>query len=214
MTGVAQNDRIQARACARPGTELFEVGRETSTMVYVYSCTGENGEFDSEANYTIGSGCDADSLWAFSSAVDCQGESASVRADLHKQFATITLSVSGYDKQDGYPYTLEVSGEIIGMDIRTLDPLPGDFRFIPKDNGAGTFRFRLPRQNQDSGLSITVEDADGSEEFPLDKWIRLAGYDWTEPDLKDIDMVLDYAKASVSVNVSGWEDGGTVTVEI
>lgn len=153
----------------------------------------------------VGSQCD--SLYAFHTIVDATGEDAYAEVSLLKQFATVTVvfgSLSG--GLDGS--VLVVGGNTCGFDLADLSPVPGTFRFEPRpEAGASSVSFRVPRQSDDS---LTLSGIVGGVEIspiPLGRYITLMGYDWTEPELRDITVRIDLVIGNIRIDVEEWEDG-------
>ena len=46
------------------------------------------------------------------------------------------------------------------------------------------------------------------------KYIAETGYDWSEEDLKDVKVEINYANSYISINVSGWSGSYEFDVEI
>ena len=112
-------------------------------------------------------------------------------------------------------HTLEVRGEVCGIDFVTLEPVEGPFRYRTEANDEGIWSFRLPRQKEDSGLSlVTFEDGTSKDDLPLDEWILKSGYSWLDKDLKDIYINVDYAVGKVSVVIQGWVEGEYIDIKI
>ena len=64
----------------------------------------------------------------------------------------------------------------------------------------------LPRQMD---ASLVLEVNDGSEtlkNFALGEYVKACGYDWSEDDLKDISVRIDYARTKVVVEVKDWSE--------
>lgn len=212
VSGVSSERTLETRESPEARNETFEVDRDI-VRTFVCAVPGmAEGRLDGSV-YHIRDGHDAYSLWAFAGTADCRGESATVEARLHKQYATVTLRVAGEESGSPYPFTLCVNGEVCGMDMLTLSPVRGEFH-VKLEESDGSFMFNLPRQLPEDRLWLTAAHGENADTLPLGEWILEAGYDWTADDLKDIDMELDYSRASVTISVEGWEEGNSITVEI
>ncbi len=162
---------------------------------------------------SIPEGCEMDEIYAWSRDVDLKGETASVEASLHRQFAHLHLTVLFQDGEAS-PYMLRLRGNVAGMDLRDLMPVPGSFSvdFMPI---FGTYhRICVPRQKDDALVLEFLEREAGTRSgdepsgtFPIGECIREAGYDWEAEDLRDIYVEVDYALAGVSIHIEGWEEG-------
>ncbi len=159
----------------------------------------------------ISEGCEADSLRASSVGADCSGEEAVVPVEPLRQWATLFLKMET-GGTGSYPYDLRLKGSFDGIDLLSLEPHRGPFRFDPAPLGedGSEFRARLPRQGDDSiVLELRAKgspaDSEPLETLPLGEWIAASGYDWRAPSLSDIYIGVDYARAGVHVTVNDWE---------
>lgn len=162
----------------------------------------------------IPEGKQSDQIRAHAALVDCTGESARDKVELCRQYATVYLSMKGEEDVPN-PYDIEIVTDICGIDITSLSPVEGAFRFAPQSDGDGVWIFRLPRLKEDTPVTARMI-LEGSlvDEFPLDSWIRQTGYSWLERDLKEIYIGVDYAAGKVSVTVQGWEEGESMDIII
>ncbi len=159
----------------------------------------------------IPEGCESDSLWASALRIECSGEEATVPVEPAKQWATLFLKMES-SGESPYPYDIRIVGSFNGLDLMTLEPHGGAFRFTPAPRGedGSEFRARLPRQGDDSlVLELrergAAEDTPPVETFPLGEWIAESGYDWKAENLADIYIGVDYARAGIHVSVNDWE---------
>lgn len=150
-------------------------------------------------NVPYGSECD--SLYAHSVKLRCYEDNARDTIYLKKQWCTATIIVEDAEPEEEYFF--EVRGMWAGVSASGLTPLPGEFYAVPRRLDAGTFQVRLPRQGDES-LSMTLNNL---YKYSLGKIIAGSGYDWKAPDLDDIKVVIDCARAEVQVTISPWEDG-------
>lgn len=179
-------------------------GRYTLCVSQLDSGSGSDGRA------VIRRGSQADSLYAWASgAIDTDRENLDVRPSRNKQFATIYLSITSRSEMD---YNIIVSGGVNGLDLRTLEPIAGEFACRAVKDDGWYYRFRLPRQPMEAvgdGLSLEVySGSDLISEFPLGEEIMSAGYDWSAESLQDIYVDVDMNQVRLSVSVGDWEDGG------
>lgn len=50
-----------------------------------------------------------------------------------------------------------------------------------------------------------MEDDSVIRQFALGHLIIDSGYDWTAPDLQDIEVDIDYSKSDIIFSVDGWD---------
>lgn len=186
----------------------------TKGMVTSTAVTGLKESTIKGSKILIPEGSESDQIRAHSVLVDCTGESAMDKVELHRQYATVHLSMKGEDAEVN-PYDLRIIGDVCGIDITTLSPVSGAFQFSPKKDSDGTWIFRLPRQNEDTRIRAELL-LDGSvlDLLPLHEWIRQTGYSWIERDLKEIYIGVDFGQCSVSVSIQGWNEGESLDIRI
>jgi hypothetical protein len=102
------------------------------------------------------------------------------------------------------------------MDLRDLSPVDGEFKVDLKMGQDNICMFCIPRQKENGGeLRLLIHDkGEVIETIPLAEWINKMGYNWLKRDLEDIYIGVDYAKAEVSIEVQGWDEGISFKVEI
>ena len=162
----------------------------------------------------IPEGYQADMLKVHTNLVDCTGEFAKDSVQLNRQYATVYMSMKDESAKDVL-HTMEVRGEVCGIDYVTLEPVEGPFRYRTEANDEGIWSFRLPRQKESCGLSlVTFEEGTPKDDLPLDEWILKSGYSWLDKDLKDIYINVDYAIGKVSVVIQGWVEGEYVDITL
>jgi len=167
-------------------------------------CAGlSESEVEGE-NVVIGSGGQADELFIYSSLIDATGEYAEAEVVPHKQYMLLTLDLSQYEIP-GFFTGVEIIGNVCGINMVSLDPLEGDFRYILSANGSGEYKIRIPRQRDSSlELSLTKDGAHNSS-IPIGKYIVQSGYDWGAEDLDDIKVTINLNNAEVVVEVQDWD---------
>lgn len=168
----------------------------------------------SEGRFCAEVGQQVDSLFAEHALVDTDGETAGHSVNLQKSFATIGLDFK--DKEEGrIDYVLLVTGTVSGVDCRTLEPVDGLFRCSPEvlEDGRG-YRFRVPRQRDDSLTLVLSEKGETVDTIPLGVLIRKTGFDWTQGSLGDVAVVADLPASTFEVTVMAWDGPVTMTVMI
>ena len=162
----------------------------------------------------IPEGNQSDRLLVHTNIVDCTGEFARDSVELNRQYATVYLSMEDDNAKETLK-TLQVRGEVCGIDYVTLEPVEGTFSYMTESDSDGVWTFRLPRQTDSHDLKL-VTFADGVEKdcLPLDEWINKSGYSWLDKDLKDIYINVDYAIGKVSVVIQGWIEGEHIDIKL
>lgn len=187
--------------------ECFEVARGMSSflaMSGMRSCQVE-GRY-----LRVPFGSEMDEMYCFREDIDTDCESVDMDAILHRQYAFLFISVNGSDSED-YPYYLKLSGNVCGFDLDSLEPLEGPFSVLTRPFLGTWCRICVPRQKDDSmtimfyDKSMTKSDALPVEELPIGKYISSEGYDWTDEDLSDIYVKIDYVKSTIEITLVPWE---------
>lgn len=149
-----------------------------------------------------------DSVFVHTSTVDCTGEDAYCRLDVHKQFHTLFFS----DEFGGgalREYNLVVVGSTCGFNALTLEAVEGKYLYTVQDYDAeGGISVRVPRQiSDDLMLEMWTKD-DYRRVFaaPIGQYMARTGYDRTAADLTDFDIFINFRQAAVYVRVADWED--------
>lgn len=155
---------------------------------------------------SIQKGSQADSLYAYSSYVECFGEFAADTVHLYKQFATVFLQLKN-SADNVYPYWVRIIGNVSGTQVRDLSPVGGEFLFDPTLSETQGCTFRLPRQKDDSLILEFHNISDGSlaDSINLGAQIASAGFDWGARSLNDIIIEIDFAKVGMEITVREWE---------
>ena len=171
---------------------------------------------DAEKNGQIIStkGEDALPLWGYSSSINCTGELARDSVVLGRQSARIHLKVESIDGNP-YPYQLVAKSDICGLEMQDLSPVKGDYSYSLFLDSEAVCTFRLYRQTPESRATIEVlERGILIETLPLYAWIEATGYDWSDSDLKDIYIGMDYARANVTITIQDWSAEEAIHITI
>lgn len=150
-------------------------------------------------------------LWLYSDEISTMSDSVRDTVRLHKSYSQIQVRMLS----DGRPcpYVLGIDGNVCGY---TLSGQPADGRFKVNlyPDGEGRCSVRVPRQ-KDSSLSLSIIDGkDVLRRFALGEYILSSGFDWTKPDLEDMDVTIDFASTKIFLKMKNWETCYCFTVEI
>lgn len=152
----------------------------------------------------IPEGCDCPPVYMYSVLVPAAGrEFVRKPVTMMKNHCVMTIYLED-DKSD-LPFDIVIRGNVCGYDSVGY-PMEGKFRCEPVMVSDESYAVVLPRQI-DSSLLLEVND--GSETlkvFALGEYVKACGYDWSERDLKDIVVRIDYARTRVQIAVKGWSE--------
>lgn len=149
-------------------------------------------------------------VYFHTSVVNAGGESVReiVRMRRNHCVMTVKFDWKSVDIQDVVLY-----GNVDGYEPDG-SPSTGDFMYVLDHGRDGGCRAVLPRQI-DASLILEVNDGTGVlKRFSLGQYIEDSGYDWSEPDLKDISIEIDIAVLKISLTIQGWDKEHTFDVVI
>ena len=180
------------------------------TRLHVRAWTGDDGNA-SDLGLLIPLGQDCPRVYMHDSDVRTEGETYDETVTLRKNHCVMTLVTEGEGR---IPSDLRIRGNVAGYD-ETGRPVNGDFEFLLDDGGTDReYVAVLPRQ-VDASLVLEVDDGKGNRKsFALGQYIISSGYDWSEPDLEDVTVTLDYALTEVRLVINGWESVYRYDIEI
>ena len=157
-----------------------------------------------EEGLHIPEGDDCPPVYMYSSLISTKGKEYMRKSvNLVKNHCVMTIYLEG--EQPDSPFKIFIKGNVCGYDS-TGYPLEGLFSCSPRLISDSVFDLILPRQI-DSSLILEIND--GTEvfkTFALGEYVRACGYDWTEANLKDITVRIDYAISQVVIAVKGWDE--------
>lgn len=168
-------------------------------------CPGTSGVLSREG-WTIPPGEDCPPVYLGTVRVDTDREVASCAVTVHKNFCRLTLRLASDSGGDPFPFRLSVSGNVSGFSPEGV-PLEGWFAYtLPPFDAAGATTVRLPRQ-KDASLELDILFSDDVlRRFALGNLMDRCGYDWTAPDLADLELTLDYARTLLTFRCGAWEE--------
>lgn len=173
------------------------------TMVSYCATSGLDDSRSSGMLVIVPEGMQSDRLYAYRADVQAFGETAYDKVSLHKQYAAVAVKIDDSDND----YSVTVKSRWNGLDLVSLKPVAGSFRFAPERNEEKVWYFRLPRQGDDS-LIMEITGANGyTYPYDLGRLIRESGYDWAAEDLDDIMIGVDYHSGQTTIKVIPWEEG-------
>jgi len=175
---------------------------------------GVDGMVSTGMALTVPRGCQADAILAEKVEVQTEGDNATDRVVLHKQYCDIVLTFKHMESLNVTDASMAVHGTWAGIDLPTLLPREGDFQCSPVMNEHGEWVVRVLRQGDDS-LRLDVDFGRGaSEEVKLGKIISEAGYDWHAEDLDNIWLEIDWTMGEIALRIENWKDGDVYTAII
>ncbi len=193
---------------AEKGACTFELLRGKFNLCGFFNFSSSLGDVSS-GRLAIPIGSQADSLYAFAYDIEFSLERMIVYPRLYKQFATMSLVFDGIGEAEQFAanYTVKVTSDTGGIGMATLEGFAGKFEYEPP-LADGRASVRLPRQ-AGSGLRLEVRSIASGDVVlsrPLSEEITASGYDWSAPDLDDIEIAVSgLGQCTVKVNVKEWD---------
>lgn len=127
-----------------------------------------------------------------------------VRDSLCRQLAPAVLHIQNPDSSP-CTYEMVLCSNWSGFDRKTLRPLAGELSFpLVSTDGGWTYEFNIPRQGDDSLVILMSENGVVIYAYPLGADISSSGYDWTEAQLDEIRLGLNYFSHEFVAVINDW----------
>lgn len=180
--------------------------RLPKSSVNVHSVFGVKTMRSTGSALRIGEGAQADSVFVYSSQINCMGEFAADTLHLAKQWCSMRISFKQSDSWQVDDCSLK--GGWDGFDTGTLAATKGSFFFEAERLKENSYAARIPRQGDDSLiLTISYDNNRFTRQYPIGQYIAEARYDWGKRELDDIVVFIDRAEVRVVVVVPTWDNG-------
>lgn len=141
-------------------------------------------------------------VYLYSALIDAS-ESEFVRKEVSMRKCHCVMKI--YLEGDEFPFEMSIKGGVCGYDALGF-PLSGAFNCLPEWIEGSVYSVTLPRQ-KDASLLLEINDGtDVLKTFALGEYIKACGYDWTDADLKDLTVGIDYARTQIIISVQGWDE--------
>lgn len=176
----------------------IKVPKESLEVTVVY---GADGLFSPDSGILIPLGDECPPVYMHYSEVNAFSEQHTEEVRLGKDYCRIRINMLTSDKD--YPFRLTVRGNVCGI-RPDRSVVPGDFSFGFTLDDTGQGEVRVPRQTDNSLILQILEDETVLREFALGEYIAETGYSWTDENLEDIEVSIDYAHSDISINVESW----------
>ena len=189
---------------------------EVAVMAVSGVSAGEFSDFSRTGNsgyIRIPEGLDSPPLRLGYALAHATSDHAAVDLEMHKSYCELSLEVDGPPGW-GEPYLLKVHSDVCGFGFGG-SVAEGPFSYIMTPSGGGRCSVRLPRHGPSSRLSLDIMMPDRLlRTFSLGSYMEKAGYDWTAPDLQDLDLRLSLSVTAFTVRIGLWSDASPMEVVI
>jgi len=195
------------------GNMVFEVPRNENVYVDVFCGVYSMSMADSALRIPLG--CSCDRIYSGHGHVLISGEGGEAGLPLHKDFVCLSVRLKS-DGLEELPFFLRIRGNVDGYVLPGGSPHRGEFDYRPPEEGKGCFKACIPRQTDDS-LRLDIcrtDDASTVESCALGKMISAMGFDWTRPDLRDLELTVKLAEVGFEIQIKAWEESGTINIII
>lgn len=180
---------------------IYEVSVPQGELsVWLYS--GTDGVNVGAEGLRIPCGEDCPPIYMHSSVVMAKGERVSETVVMQKNHCVLTIHVKS---EDTFPYTLRFRGVVNGYGLKG-EPSEGEFSYSVNPDQYNMCVVCLPRQIDNSLILEISDESDILRIFTLGEYISAAGYDWSERDLRDVTVGIDFVVSQFTVAVSDWDD--------
>ncbi len=156
----------------------------------------------------VGEDCPA--VYFHVSSVEAEGEMVREEVRMRKNHCVMSISLSDFGSK---PVRIAVLGNVDGY-MGDGSPSFGEFSFEMDLEGGEGKRVILPRQADDSLVLEVHDDIGVVRRFSIGEYIAESGYDWNEPDLKDITLEMDVAVTGIKLLVQSCEKTFEFEIEI
>ncbi len=177
---------------------ICEVVRE-SIRINIWSTVDYGCSFPE--GITIPYGFECPRLYMQSFVADATGEVWYGKVRLRKNHCRLTVVMEGCDE---IPYSFTFRGNVDGYGMDG-NPSEGEFSCVAYPETVGSSSALIPRQI-DNSLMLDIDDGTRViKTFALGEYIAATGYDWTQPDLNDMEIIIDYAVTYIKISIPGWD---------
>lgn len=195
--------------------EKFHFVVRSTMAVKGYGLIGSETMTQNGSEWTVPPGWDYAPLYRATYMENVREESFTVPIEFVKEYCHVKVRFIGYETflsaMGRFPFYILIRSNTAGIDGFTGVPVRAPFEFRPKEKSIGFFEFNLPRQG-DKNLVMELYGQEGYAErtghtATFDLYADLldqGGMTWTEKNLPDVDIVIDYQEHTVNVSVSPW----------
>ena len=211
--GRCLDSKLISSECLRSGDNRTKV-RKGNVFVSVLQNKGEM-ILEGSSYVRCREGEDSEPIYSWLKCEVARGDELLVKGTFQKQFARVTLSLVNSGSSD-YPYDLQITSGQNGLNLFSLQSSEGELRFCPTVEGLVS-KFRLPRQKDGGWINLSLVDKETgavSGSLDLGSYIDAAGYSWNSEYLGDINLVIDYSRCTLTINVNDWDEGKTFSFVI
>ncbi len=153
-------------------------------------------------------GMDASPVYACCIPGAAVGEDLLVEGILQKQHSVVTLVFRNSD-DPVYPYDIKVSSSYNGLDLLTLEATKGEFVCQPVIDSDLKAVFTMLRQVDTEPIYLYLLDKKTGAvvtTLDLNLYISRTGHTWGAEWLSDLNITIDYARMSLTIEVADWEE--------
>ncbi len=207
-TSVIKKAELNVTADGFAFTDEFDVEEGRYRTVFVPRTrisaglwSGDGGLADEEGLH-IPYGKDCPPVYFHVAEIDADCEIHTEKVMMRKNHCRLTINL---ERGTSEAWKISLYGNVDGYGADGL-PENGEFFHEPAMNEDGGYMLILPRQTDDS-MVMELDDGSGvMKRFSLGEYIAQSGYDWHEPDLKDITIDIDVAFTRILLSIQGWDE--------
>lgn len=208
QSGQGFHEELDVDRASCGGSVVVQVPR-SGVSVAAYAVPG--GRLQAFGGVVIPEGESCPPVYMFNDYVETAGDYRVDTVRLHKNYSLISVYME--NDSGNLPFSVEVTGNVCGY-TGEGELLPGRFAVMNELTDDGMCYISVPRQN-DPSLVLSLVDDDGTvRDFALGHYIASSGFDWTAPDLEDIEVTINFALSQLTVEVNEWEIKNVFSVTI
>ena len=213
VVAIGDGADFYVREAFRLRDNVLEFGAAVpKTGIDVLVACGNGGFLSDPSGIHIPEGGECPVLYLSGDSFVADGDEMRRTVTLHRNYCVLTVSMKTSFNARPRPYRIILEGNVSGY---CMDGTPeeGVFHSFSSSSSGGLCRLRIPRQ-VDGSLLLEIDFLDTGEvrTFPVGEYILESGYDWSAPDLEDIDVEMDFSRSSLTFTVSKWKK--TLSFEI
>lgn len=203
----------------------FEIKRTDKLLICTVAGLSNNtllyDDLSLNSNFTKKGDMSADSLYFYSNIISTAAEFATDTICLHKDYATVDISLKGaaYDNPVYLDLHCASSGRYVdGKYIAESSNITGVLPY-KKDNGIMFYSCRINRQEDIADLKLSILTDISSktyliDDFPLGRYLIESGYNPTDSDMQDIEISFDVALSLITITIENWHKTIPVKIEL
>ena len=123
-----------------------------------------------------------------------------------KQFCRMNIVIVGLMPGEDFEYGLRLRADCNALSVYSAKALEGNYTVFASRKNASGYEILIPRQKEHALLLELVEHDEAVVVLDLGAYMKDCGYDWSEPDLDDLMVIVDYTALTLSLEIQEWNN--------